>query len=408
MMLFVKIALRNIYAHKKRSIVTTLLTTVTTGLLVFSSAWMDGSHNEMIKSAVEIYPGYLQITQKDFRKTPSFDNLIFDARQVRSSLQEIEGIDTFGQRFESFVLYSSGTRAVGGLFTGIEPLVEKKLSRLFSSLKKGHYLDESDTNVVYMGVELAKKLRVDVGDQLSFIGTGADYSFAADNIRIKGIFQTGLFDFDSSAAFVNKSYFHSIMGGENSATHFIILPKNKQSVEELADRIGNKVGPEYRSESWFVTMSALVQAMEIDSIFGYITLGIIFIVIFFVIMIYTLLAVHARIREIGILRAIGTSPGQIFQLLITESAIIGLFSVVLGGLIGGILAYYFNINPITFSGYEEQFKQYGLASTAMPTDFSPVNIIRDSLIMFLLSVSSTLYPIVKVTRYHPIEAINHV
>ncbi len=408
MMLFLKIALKNISAHKKRSIVTALLTTVTTGLLVFSTAWMDGSHNEMIKSAVEIYPGYLQITQKDFRKTPSFDNLIFNADQVRSSLQETRGIDTFGQRFESFVLYSSGTRAVGGLFTAIEPLAEKKLSRLYASLQKGEYLADTDTNVVYMGVELAKKLGVDVGEELSFIGTGADYSFAADNIKIKGLFQTGLFDFDGSAAFVNKSYFHQVMGGENSATHFIVLPKNKEKVEVLADHIGNKLGPEYNSESWLTTMSALVQAMKIDSIFGYITLGIIFIVIFFVIMIYTLLAVYARIREIGILRAIGTTPSQILQLLVTESAIISLFSVILGGLIGGILAYYFFINPITFSGYEEQFKQYGLASTAMPTDFSPLNIIRDSVIMFLLSVGSTLYPIVKVIRYHPIEAINHV
>lgn len=407
-MLFLKIAFKNIKAHKKRSIVTTILTTVTTCLLVFSSAWMDGTHGQMIKSAVEIYPSYLQITHRDFRENPSFENLIFDADRVRQVLASRKDIDTFGQRFESFVLYSSKNKAVGGLFTGIEPDAEQQLSRLKSSLKRGNYLDQSDSNKVYMGIELAKKLKVDVGDQLSFIGTGADYTFAADNITIKGLFQTGLFDFDASAAFVNLSYFHSIMGGDNMATHFVVLPEKKEAVAELAKDIGTQLGDQYESASWLQTMSALVQAMEIDSIFGYITLGIIFIVIFFVIMIYTLLTVYARIREIGILRAIGTSTGQIFQLLVTESVILSLVSVVTGGLIGGTMAYYFHFHPVTFSGYEEQFKQYGLAATSMPTDFSPLVILRDSIIMLLLSVGSTLYPIVKVTRFNPIEAINHV
>jgi len=262
--------------------------------------------------------------------------------------------------------------------------------------------------MVYMGIELAKKLEVEVGDQLSFIGTGADYSFAADNIIIKGLFQTGLFDFDASAAFVNLNYFHTVMGGENMATHFIVLPKKKEAVEELAAIIGNKLGAEYQSASWQQTMADLVRAMEIDSIFGYITLGIIFIVIFFVIMIYTLLSVFARTREIGILRAIGTSPSQVFRMLIIESIILSLFSIIFGAFIGGSLAYYFFLNPITFTGYEEQFKQYGLAASAMPTTFAPLIIIRDSVIMFLLAVGSTLYPIIRVTRYHPIEAINHV
>ena len=74
---------------------------------------------------------------------------------------------------------------------------------------------------------------------------------------------------------------------------------------------------------------------------------------------YTLLAVFARIQEIGILRAIGTTPNQILAQLLLESSVLALVSVVIGGLIGGAFAYYFHLNPIIFSGMEEQFKQYG-------------------------------------------------
>ncbi|MCI5208566.1 MAG: FtsX-like permease family protein, partial [Candidatus Electrothrix sp. ATG2] len=212
----------------------------------------------------------------------------------------------------------------------------------------------------------------------------------------------------AATAFLNLAYFEEIMAAENYATHFIVLPEKREQVEELAQEIGKAVGPEYASESWLQIMAELVKAMQLDSLFGYITLGIIFIVIFFVIMIYTLLTVYSRIREIGVLRAIGTTPRQIFGMLVLESVLLAAVSVVAGGLIGGVIAYYFHINPITMSGFEEQFKQYGLAVSAMPTAFQPLVILRDMVVMFILSVLSTLYPILKINRYRPVEAMRHV
>jgi len=406
--MFFKLAFRNITASKKRSSVTLLLTSIMTALLVFASAWMDGSHGTMIKNSVEIYPGYIQITEKDFRDNPSFDHLIFDAAAVAAKLDKNKDIASYGARFESFVLFSVDEKAVGGMLTGIEPEKEKQLSRLFSSLIKGAYLETNDTNKVYIGNELAKRLKLDIGDEVAFIGNGADYSFAADNLIVKGIFQTGLFDFDASSAFLAKGYFDSIMASENYATQFIVLPRQPEKAEQLAAAIADTIGPEYESASWNQTMAGLVKAMELDSVFGYITLGVIFIVIFFVIMIYTLLTVFARIREIGILRAIGTTPQQILTQLLLESCMLAFVSVVIGGLIGGTIAYYLHIHPMVFSGMEEQFKQYGLAASEMPTAFMPMIIIRDMVIMFSLSVLSTLYPIIKVNRFHPVEAIHHV
>ncbi len=402
------LAIRNVCANKKRSVITVLLGVVSTALLTFSSAWMDGSHQQMIKSAVEIYSGYIQITEKGFRKNPSFEHLLFDVEKLSQEVEEIEGVELFTPRFESFVLYSVGEKAVGGMLTGIDPEKERKVSRLEASLKKGSYLSNNDTNQLYIGNELARRLKVKVGDELAFVGNGADYSFAADLLIVKGIFQTGLFQFDASSAFLAKPYFDTIMAAENLATHGIVLPEIAKHADELAATIGRKVGAEYQSASWLQTMAPLVTSMKLDSVFGYITLAILFTVIFFVIMIYTLLAVFARIGEIGIMRAIGTSPHQIVTILLLESSILGFISVCIGGLTGAAFAWYFSVHPMVFSGMEEQFKQYGLAASAIPSAFEPLTIIRDMTIMFVLLLLSTLYPIVKVNAYRPIEAIHHV
>ena len=406
--MLLQLALRNVLAHRKRSVITMVLGTVSTALLVFSTAWMDGSHNQMIKNAVEIYSGYVQITAQEFRKNPSFDHLLFDVDTLQTEVEKVAGVELFSPRFEAFVLFAAGDKAVGGMLTGIDPEKESSISRLQESLKEGSYLTKTDSNQLYIGNELARRLHLKLGDELAFVGSGADYSFAADLLTVKGIFQTGLFEFDASSAFVAKPYFDMVMAADNIATHGIVLPKVPEQADELATKIGQIIGSEYQSASWQQTMAPLVKSMKLDSVFGYITLGIIFTAIFFVVMIYTLLAVFARIREIGIMRAVGTSPQQIFTLLLLESSLLGLVSVLAGGLIGAAFAYYFYVNPMVFSGMEEQFKQYGLAVSAIPTAFEPVAILRDMGVMFVLLLLSTLYPILKVNRYQPIEAMHHV
>jgi len=404
----IKLAIRNTMTHGNRSVVTLLLGVVSTALLVFSSAWMEGSHQQMIRNAVEIYPGYIQITAAQFRKNPGSDHLIFDVEKLQKQVEAVKGVKAFSPRFESFVLYSVGEKTVGGMLTGIYPKKENSLSRLHSSLIQGNYLSVTDTNRLYIGMELARRLHVGVGEEVVFVGSGADYSFAADKLVVGGIFQTGLFDFDASSAFLAKPYFDTIMAAENLATHGIVLPEDSQQADELARQLSLTVGEQYQSASWKETMSALLKAMKLDSVFGYITLGILFTVIFFVVMIYTLLSVFARIREIGIMRALGTTPKQVFSCLFLESSILGFISVLGGGLIGASFAYYYSVNPIVFSGMEEQFKQYGLAASAIPTTFEPLTILRDMVVMFVLLLLSTLYPIFKVNRYQPVEAIHHV
>jgi ABC-type lipoprotein release transport system permease subunit len=403
-----QLAVKNILAYKKRSIITLLLTTVSTALLVFSSAFMEGSHSTMIRNAVELYPGYLQITGIGFRDSPSLDRIMVDTQPVIEILKTQDDIEVFTERFETYVLFSSDEKATGALLAGIEPEKELHISRLKSALIKGHYPDNTDSGQLYIGFELAKKLKLEVGDSVSYIGTGADYSFAADNLTVIGIFKTGLYEFDGSSAFVPKKYFDSAMASQNMASHIIVQPKNKEDTEQLSTRLASILPNNFEAESWQESMSGLVQAMELDSIFGYITLAIIFIVIFFVIMIYTLLGVFTRIREIGVLRAVGTTSKQVFILLITESALLTFTGVVLGGCIGGALSYYFELNPLHFAGYEDQFKQYGLVQSALPAAFSPLIIMRDMIIMFLLGVGCTIYPIFKILGYNPVEAMRHV
>nr|WP_321268487.1 FtsX-like permease family protein [uncultured Sulfurimonas sp.] len=412
--MILKMALRELLSHKKRSIITLLLSMFSTVLFIFVSAISDGSHKQIIRSSVEIYPGYMEIENTKFEDEPSFENLIFDVKKAKETFKNLQSIEASSVRFETYALYATNEKSVGGMFCGIEPESEAKVSRLKASLVEGEYLSSDDKNALYIGVELAKRLNVKVGDKLSFISTAADYSFAADNLIVKGLFKTKLYEFDNSSAFVNKTYFDIVMKSENIATHIILSPKDVEQIDASTLELKKELPKELSVKNYKETMEDLILAMEVDAIFGYITLGIFFVVIFFVIAIFAFLSVYARIRQIGVLRAIGTTPKGIISMLLVEAMILGSISVGVGGAVSAYGAYYFEKNPIELSSMgdldmEDYMKQYNMvAEISFPTDFDPTKIVIEMLIMLLLNLVTVIYPIIMINRFTPTEAIRYV
>ena len=121
-------------------------------------ALMNGSYAKMFKDSVEIYPGYIQITQKKYKDEPSNDSLIFETQKILKTVRALPEVDSATARFESFGLYSTDENSIAGLFSGIDPVNEPKMSRIKKTLKEGRYLKSDDTNNIIIGQGLATRL----------------------------------------------------------------------------------------------------------------------------------------------------------------------------------------------------------------------------------------------------------
>lgn len=406
-MLF-SIAYRNIIRARRRTVVTIVLSTISTAFFIFYVSMMEGSYSKIFKDSVEIYPSYIQITGLNYRDDPGYENLIFDTKSVVEKISKIDEIELAASRFEGFVLYASSENSVGGMLVGVEPNSESKLSKIPKTLSEGKYLFANDTDKIVIGEKLAKKLNVKLGDTVSIVGSAIDYSFAADNLIIKGIFRTGLDEFDGNAAFINKKYLDEILLSQNISTHIIVLPKNRADSIETAKKIEQTLQTsEYEIQEWHKYLEGVIKAMEFDKYSGIITMWLFLIVIFFVIMIYALLTIYSRIKEIGIMRAIGTTPLKIFYILMLETVMLGFISVVIGGIIGGYLSYYFQINPIYLESFEETYRQYGILEAVLPAAFSWEIVFEGMGFIMIMNIISAIYPIIKVNSFKPIEAIRH-
>lgn len=404
-----RLALKNALFYKNRSITTFILTFFSSMLFIIYVSMMDGSHRSMLENSLKIYTGAIEIYKKGYRDIGGNDYLIQDVKSISDKLSNIDGIETFASRYETYGLLSNKDNTAAAMVAGIDPKKERELSSLSQALKEGKYLDENSKNCLYAGVELAKKLKVKVGDEVAFIGSASDNSFAADIFKVCATFKTGSFEFDSSSSFVSRGYMDKLMYSKNKASYITVKVKDLDKVERINERIIKALNrDDLESLTWKTLLETMVEVLEVDSIFGYISLSLFLVVIFFVIMIYGFINVSSRIKEFGILRSIGLSKKNILRLLFYEMFILSSAAVVLALPIASYICYYYSLNPITIEGIADMYKDYGIVSDEIPFAFDMFTIFWNLGVIYTLNFLSILYPYMYINSFKPVEAVKHV
>ncbi len=401
-----KLALKNIFYYKGRSVTTFLLTFVSAFFFIVYVAFMDGSHSSMLKNALEVYTGSFQIYQKEYRDKGGYDYLIEENQELFDILSHTEGLKAYSSRLETFGIASSKERSAAIMLTGVDFSKEAKLSQLQKALQEGIY--DSTAACLYMGSGLAKKLQLNIGDEVSFVGSAIDYSFVAELFKLCGTFKTGMYDFDTQSAFMNRPYFDTIFLSQNSSSYIISMVEQMSENDSIIRQINQNLPADLKIYTWEELMKAMVELMKIDSIFGYVSIGLFFLVIFFVIMIYGFINVSTRIKEFGILKSIGLNNRDIDRLLFYEIFILTVGALILATPSGAWLVYYFEIHPIVIPGMSEMYKEYGVVSDEVPTLFDPLTVIWNVLLVFFLNLLSILYPMFYVRSFTPVQAMRHV
>jgi len=403
------LALKNILFYKGRSITTVLLTFVSAMLFVVYVSMMDGSHKSMLENSLKIYTGAIEIYKKEYRDVGGNEYLIKDVEKITKKLELINGVKSYTTRYETYGLLSSKENSSASMIAGVEALKESEHSSIQKALVSGKYLSDLSGNCLYMGDGLVKKLKISLNDELAFVGAASDDSFAADIFKLCGIFKTGSFGFDSTSSFVSRDYFDALMYADNKASYINIKVDNLEDVERIKADIQKALNDDTLEVlTWKTLMKTMVDAMEVDSIFGYISLALFLIVIFFVIMIYGFVNISSRIKEFGVLESIGLSNTNILKLLFYEIFILTSLAILIATPIAASITYYYTQNPIIIEGISEMYKDYGIVSDEIPFDFNPFTIIWNIGVIYLLNLISIIYPYLYIKSFSPIEASHHV
>lgn len=411
-----KMAWRNIWRNPRRTILTVSAIAFASLLLVFMLSFQFGSYETMINSSVKIHTGHIQIQAQAYQDKQSMHLVVPEPEEIGLILDSVPGMDAYSYRAKAFSLVSSKDRTYGVAVIGIDPAREATVSTLKRSIRQGSYLSEFDQNKklnqALVGELLARNLKVAPGDELTVLGQGRDGSIAATVLNVKGIYGSGLDEFDRSTIHIPLALFQDVYAMRGAVHEVVVVGKSLKHVSDIKKAVQTGI-KEKNMElvltvlDWEALMPGLRQAIEMDLISGIIFYLILILVVAFSILNTFLMAIFERTKEFGVLMAIGTTPGRLTKLLLIESLSITMIGIAAGIFLGCLITWYFQVHGINISGTSELLAHYGISGRMHPK-LSLLSAVSGPAVVMLITLVSALYPAFKVRGLRPVEALTSV
>ncbi len=415
MLIDIKMAWRNIWRNPRRTILTVLAIAFACVLLVFMLSFQFGSYDTMINASVKINTGHIQIQADGYNSRKKMELAIADPDAVKSILKNMRGVSAYTCRSRGFALISTENRSYGAMVVGVEPDREARVSTLADIVKQGSYWAPSASGEgasgALVGRLLARNLGAKLGDEITILGQGKDGSVAATVIRVQGIYASGMDEFDRSAVHIPLDVFQEVFYMEGAVHEVVAITDNLSLVPDIKTRVQQQL---LHSDTlkhsvvldWDELMPGLRQAIKMDLVSGGISYMILIMVVAFSILNTFLMAILERTHEFGVMMAVGTKPGRLMRLVLTESAGMTLVGVGTGVVMGCLLTWYFQVHGIEIAGAAELSKQFGMPSRLYPR-LSLLSASIGPVVVFVITFLSALYPAMKIRRLKPVEAMNH-
>ena len=403
------LAWRNLWRHRRRTWLTVGAMVFCNTLLVFLVSLQLGAYQMMIDGSLAAYTGHIQIQQQGYfddqyiyQSVPEVAGL---AAQVRAEL----GVETVAARAEAFALASSAERSFGILLTGVQPAYEPGVSTFPGKLREGRYLADDNAQEIVIGAVLAENLKVGVGDELTFLGSGRDGSFAAAIATVVGILDTGLEEVDRSMAQVPLGWFQQVFSMENQGHSVVIRLPSLESVpaatialrEQLQGRDGLTV------LDWDALMPGLRQAIASDMAGAWFQYGILVVLVAFSVLNTQLMSVLERTCEFGVMLALGLRPQRLARLVAMETLLLAILGLLFGMLGGGLLSWYLSYAGFSYPGMEEMAARFMLPDRMYP-EVSLLSLSVGPLAVFVGAMLAALYPALRLLRLQPVAAMRAV
>ena len=408
MKLYLRLAWRNIWRHKRRTVIIVLAMSLTLAMMMFYDGLMNGFTDAIYGNAVKVLGGNIQVHAEGYRAQANSTPLLplADAGAVVSAAESDPLVLAATQRITTGGLVTSreGAFAVG--ITGIEPEKEIKVNIIGQYVTEGRNLTSDDTDSLLIGKGLADAMNVKVGDRITMVGRSQHKEMRQRTMTIVGIYDLGMAEIEKQTVYISLNEAKSLYEMSAPTEVAIFLQHLGQEEEVIASLKSSFSG--YEIESFQANYPDLANAINskggVMNIFSVIIIAIAGVGILNLL----LMAVYERTREIGVLGAMGLKPRQISLLFILEGTMIGLVGVIVGIALGLALNGMLMKNGLDFGDLTQAASYMALVKDkAYPTWGTEKLFMRASTVA-IISALAALIPAVEAGRREPAEALHFV
>ena len=339
----------------------------------------------------------------------SHSGRIIHPKKAIATIEQIDGVRAATPYIHTQALISSHYGSSGIVLRGIDPKDGGRVIQLEEKMvsgSMGKLVSEEGVPTIILGSELASLLRVQTGDRIRLISPSGPLTPMGIMPRVRpcivaGIFETGMFEYDSSMGFISLETARSLAGLDQGVHGIEVRVDRVEDAGKIASEIRTALGPGFSARDWMQLNQNLFAALQLEKIGMFIALNLIILVAALNIISALIMLVMEKKRDIGILKSMGASTGSIMKIFFYQGTVIGGIGTILGMISGLGICWFLKTYPII-----------ELPRDVYPMSTLPVEVVYTDVIIisgcaFLITLAATLYPSWKASRIRPAEALSH-
>jgi ABC-type lipoprotein release transport system permease subunit len=401
---YIKLAWRNLWRNKRRTLITSASIFFGVVLSALMSSMQEGSYAQYIKTIVNFYSGYIQVHEKGYWDDKVINNSL-EFAAVSPKLKEVKEITIFTPRLENFALAASDSITKGVMVIGISPQTENRITNLSGKIIEGKYLLDDDKGVV-LGSALAKFLKLNINDTLVLLSQGYHGVSAAGKYPVRGILKQPSPDLDRTVVYMDVASCQDLFSAPGRLTSIVIMVKNSDEVSEVKDELVSKLGNSYEVMDWKEINGILMKQIDSDRQSGMIMKAVLYMIIAFGIFGTIMMMTAERRKEFGVLIAVGMQKYRLGCVLVLETLMLGLVGVVSGIVVSIPLTWYFTLHPIPITGQAaDTMSQMGF-EPIMSFSMMPSVFYNQAITIFIFTLLIGLYPVLNIYRLKVSKALH--
>ena len=401
-----RLAWRYLWRNHRRTIVMLGAISVGAWAMIFMTALTRGMVDQMIADGISVIPGHVQVHNPDYLDDPSVNNRIaLTGAELEERFGEA-GFVAWASRVRVPAVITSERESRGVTLLGIDPDAERAFSFVEYGKVDGRFLESSDDNGVVIGAKLAETLETEVGKRVVLMSQDPDNEIADRGFRVVGLFHANMETYEETYAFIGKRTAQKMLRIGDTVSEVVFVGSDYRNVEPVFEKVSAAVDDAVKVSRWAEVDTYLGTMLGVMDGFMLIWVIVIFLALSFGLVNTLVMAVFERVREIGLMLALGMKPMSILGQIIIESMML----LTVGLLIGDVLAYV-TVKPlesgIDISIVAKGMEMFGASSILYPKLYMN-DVILSNVVVLVLGFLASLSPAWRASRYEPVEAITKV
>ena len=408
MNLYLRLAWRNIWRHKRRTVIIVLAMSMSLSLMMFYDGLMNGFTDAIYGNAVKVLGGNIQVHAEGYRAEVGSTPLLplTDAQAVVNAAEANPNVLAATQRINTGGLVTNREGAFAVVITGIEPEKEVQVNLIGQYVTAGRNLVSDDFDNVLIGKGLADAMDVTVGDRITMVGRSQNKEMRQRTMTIVGIYDLGMADIEKQTVYISLAEAQTLYD-LTAPTEVAIFLEHLGQEDEVITSLQTRL-PGYEIESFQANYPDLANAIDskggVMNVFSVIIIAIAGVGILNLL----LMAVYERTREIGVLGAMGLKANQIALLFILEGTMIGLVGVAVGIALGLALNGYLMKVGMDFGSLTQAASYMALIKDKVYPTWGVEKLLMRASMVAVISALASVIPAIEAGRREPAEALHFV